>query len=93
MNFEKNLQSNLHLVSVEEDINQEMEEKKLNVKKKKIQSYVKNRDTLYIEPPERVKKPIDISLNLIETKQTKKVIDLGIQSDEINYVEKTKVYI
>lgn len=54
---------------------------------------MKNRDTLYIEPPERVKKPIDISKNLIEPKIEKKLIDLGIQSDQIDYQEKQKVYI
>ena len=91
MDFEKNLQTNIHLVSVEEDLNQEMEEKKEQIKKKKIQSYVKNRDKLYIEPPERVKKPIDINMNLIEKKINKNVIDLGIQSDEINYVDKATV--
>jgi hypothetical protein len=91
MNFEKLLLANSNLVSVEEDINQEGEEKKEQGKKKKIQSYVKNRDTLYIEPPDRVKKPIEISKNLIEPKIEKNVIDLGIQSDEINYVDKTKV--
>lgn len=89
MNFEKLLESNKHLVSLEEEALQE--EEKNDQVKKKIQSYVKNRDTLYIEPPERVKKPIDISKNLIEPKIEKNVIDLGIQSDDINYVDKTKV--
>jgi hypothetical protein len=79
------------LISVEDEILQEEEEKRNIVKKKKIQSYVKNRDTLFIEPPERVKKPIDISKNLIEAKIEKNLVDLGIQSDEINYVDKTKV--
>jgi hypothetical protein len=79
------------LISVEDEILQEEEEKRNIVKKKKIQSYVKNRDTLYIEPPERVKKPIDISKNLIEPKIDKNLVDLGMQSDEINYVDKTKV--
>lgn len=90
MNFEKTLQSNHNLITIEDELLQE-EEKRNVVKKKKIQSYVKNRDTLYIEPPERVKKPIDISKNLIEKKVEKNLADLGIQSDEINYVDKSKV--
>ena len=56
-------------------------------KKKKKNSYISNKDKLFIPKPERVHQGIDIFRNLIEEEKKVALVDLGIQSDEIEYDE------
>ena len=55
--------------------------------KKVINSYISNKDKLFIPKPERVHEGIDIFKNLIEEEKKVVTVDLGIQSDEIVYDE------
>jgi hypothetical protein len=68
------------------------EDLKKDVKNKKgIVSYIANRDTLFIPIPEKPERPIDITDKIIEAPIVKPKADLAIQSDEIDYVDPTKV--
>ena len=84
-NFEQTLINRKDLVSIEDD-------NKKNVKKKKeIISYISNRDTLYIPVPEKTKRPVEINEKLIEEPINVPITHIGIQSDQINYINKEKV--
>jgi hypothetical protein len=89
LNYKYYLLSKKELVQVEND----EEVKKKGKSKKEIVSYIANRDTLFIPVPEKPKRPIEISDKIIEEPVVKPVTDLGIQSDEIDYVDPTKVRI
>ena len=88
LNYKYYLLSKKDLVQVEID----EEAKKKGKNKKEIVSYIANRDTLFIPVPEKPKRPIDISNKIIEETVVKAVADLAIQSDEIDYVDPTKVF-
>lgn len=88
--FEHKLIRNKDLVAIEDDEREKMEEDRKKAKKQ-IVSYTANRDTLFIPYPEKIKKPIDISNNIIEDKNDKPIADIGIQSDPIDYENKEKV--
>ena len=60
---------------------------KKKAKKKEINSYISNKDKLFIPKPERVHQGINIFRNLIEEEKKIVMVDLGIQSDEIEYDE------
>ena len=81
LSFGERVEQSPYLVSFE---NQNVKTKK-KPKKKVIQSYVANTDTLFIPRPERVHQGIDIFKNLIEEEKKIVTADLGIQSDEIEY--------
>ena len=82
LSFRERVEQSPFLVSFE---NQNNLKNNIKQKKKEINSYVSNKDKLFIPRPERVHQGIDIYKNLIE--EEKKIItaDLGIQSDEIDY--------
>ena len=84
LTFSERVEASPYLVSLED---QKTKVKKNKTKKKEINSYVSNKDKLFIPKPERAHIPIDITKNLVE--EEKKIItaDLGIQSDHINVKE------
>lgn len=88
--IKKSLFKNKYLVSIEEN---ETSNKKSITKKKEIVSYTANRDTLFIPVPERPIRPVDIKTNLVEDERKKLNADIGIQIDEIAYVNQDKPYI
>jgi hypothetical protein len=87
--LKKTLFKNKHLVSIEENETH----KKPVIKKKEIISYTANRDTLFIPVPERAIRPVDIKTNLVEDEKKTLNADIGIQIDEIAYVNQEKPYI
>ena len=82
--FAERVEQSPYLISLEQK-NQKNNKKK--AKKKEINSYVSNKDKLFIPKPERVHQGIDIFRNLIEEEKKVIMVDLGIQSDEIEYDE------
>ena len=82
--FQERVEQSPYLVSIEQK-NQKNNKKK--PKKKEINSYISNKDKLFIPKPERVRQGIDIFRNLIEEEKKVVMVDLGIQSDEIEYDE------
>ena len=82
--FSERVEQSPYLISLEQK-NQKNNKKK--AKKKEINSYISNKDKLFIPKPERVHQGIDIFRNLIEEEKKVFTIDQGIQSDEIEYDE------
>ena len=84
LTFSERVEASPFLVSLED---QKTKVKNIKTKKKEINSYVSNKDKLFIPKPERAHIPIDITKNLVE--EEKKIItaDLGIQSDPIKIKE------
>ena len=84
ISFAERVEQSPYLISLEQK-NTKTNKKK--AKKKEINSYVSNKDKLFIPKPERVHQGIDIFRNLIEEEKKVVLVDLGIQSDEIEYDE------
>ena len=84
LSFAERVERSPYLVSLEQKNNGKKNKKP---KKKVINSYVSNKDKLFIPKPERVHQGIDIFKNLIEEEKKVVTADLGIQSDEIEYDE------
>ena len=82
--FYERVEQSPYLISLEQK-NQKNNKKK--TKKKEINSYISNKDKLFIPKPERVHQGIDIFRNLVEEEKKVVMVDLGIQSDEIEYDE------
>ena len=89
LTFAERVEQSPYLISFEQQSNLK---KKNKSKKKEINSYVSNKDKLFIPRPERVHQGIDIYKNLVEEEKKIVTADLGIQSDEIDYIEKEKVF-
>ena len=89
LTFAERVEQSPYLISFEQQTNLK---KKNKSKKKEINSYVSNKDKLFIPRPERVHQGIDIYKNLVEEEKKIVTADLGIQSDEIDYIEKEKVF-
>ena len=84
LSFAERVEKSPYLVSFE----QQNKSKKNKSKPKKIANFsVSNKDKLFIPKPERVHEGIDIFKNLIEEEKKIVTVDLGIQSDEIEYDE------
>ena len=81
--FSERVEQSPYLISLE----QKNQKKQKKSKKKEINSYISNKDKLFIPKPERVHQGIDIFRNLIEEEKKVALVDLGIQSDEIEYDE------
>ena len=81
--FSERVEQSPYLISLE--LKNQKKQKKS--KKKEINSYISNKDKLFIPKPERVHQGIDIFRNLIEEEKKVALVDLGIQSDEIEYDE------
>ena len=81
--FSERVEQSPYLISLE----QKNQKKQKKSKKKEINSYISNKDKLFIPKPERVHQGIDIFRNLIEEEKKVVLVDLGIQSDEIEYDE------
>ena len=82
--FAERVEQSPYLISLEQ---KNTKNNKKKTKKKEINSYVSNKDKLFIPKPERVHQGIDIFRNLIEEEKKVVMVDLGIQSDEIEYDE------
>ena len=82
--FAERVEQSPYLVSLEQKNNAKKNKKP---KKKEINSYISNKDKLFIPKPERVHQGIDIFKNLIEEEKKIVTVDIGIQSDEIEYDE------
>ena len=82
--FSERVEQSPYLISLEQN-NPKNNKKK--AKKKEINSYISNKDKLFIPKPERVHQGINIFRNLIEEEKKIVMVDLGIQSDEIEYDE------
>ena len=82
--FSERVEQSPYLISLEQK-NPKSNKKK--AKKKEINSYISNKDKLFIPKPERVHQGINIFRNLIEEEKKIVMVDLGIQSDEIEYDE------
>ena len=82
--FQERVEQSPYLVSIEQKTQKNNKKK---AKKKEINSYISNKDKLFIPKPERVRQGIDIYRNLIEKEKKPVMVDLGIQSDEIEYDE------
>lgn len=101
--FEAKLINNRHLVSVEMKLANIEDQIKLNEenrilvpgkrKNKKLAFYVENRDTLYIPELPKVRKPIDISNNIIAPESIIHTSNIGIQSDKINWINQEKEFL
>jgi hypothetical protein len=84
LTFAERVEKSPYLVSFE----QQNKSKKNKNKPKKLANFsVSNKDKLFIPKPERVHEGIDIFKNLIEEEKKIVTVDLGIQSDEIEYDE------
>ena len=90
LSFAERVEQSPYLISFEQQSNLKKNKKS---KKKEINSYVSNKDKLFIPRPERVHQGIDIYKNLVEKEKKIVTADLGIQSDEIDYTEKEKIFI
>ena len=90
LTFNQRVEQSPYLVSLEDP---NIKNKKSKNKKKEIISYVANKDKLFIPKPERQHQPIDITKNLVEEEKKIVTADLGIQSDEIEYVDPNKGFI
>ena len=90
LSFAERVEQSPYLISFEQQTNLKKNNKS---KKKEINSYVSNKDKLFIPRPERVHQGIDIYKNLVEEEKKIVTADLGIQSDEIDYTEKEKIFI
>ena len=84
LSFAQRVEQSPYLVSFEQ---QNKSKKNKKTPKKVINSYISNKDKLFIPKPERVHEGIDIFKNLIEEEKKIVTVDLGIQSDEIEYDE------
>ena len=84
LSFAQRVEQSPYLVSFEQ---QNKSKKSKKPPKKVINSYISNKDKLFIPKPERVHEGIDIFKNLIEEEKKIVTVDLGIQSDEIEYDE------
>ena len=84
LTFAERVERSPYLVSLEQKNNGKKNQKP---KKKVINSYISNKDKLFIPKPERVHQGIDIFKNLIEEEKKIVTADIGIQSDEIEYDE------
>ena len=84
ISFAERVEQSPYLISLEQ---KNTKNNKKKAKKKEINSYVSNKDKLFIPKPERVHQGIDIFRNLIEEEKKVVLVDLGIQSDEIEYDE------
>ena len=84
LSFAERVEQSPYLVSLEQKNNAKKNKKP---KKKEINSYISNKDKLFIPKPERVHQGIDIFKNLIEEEKKIVTVDIGIQSDEIEYDE------
>ena len=84
LSFAQRVEQSPYLVSFEQ---QNKSKKNKKPQKKVINSYISNKDKLFIPKPERVHEGIDIFKNLIEEEKKVVTVDLGIQSDEIVYDE------
>ena len=90
LSFAERVEQSPYLISFEQQSNLKKNKKS---KKKEINSYVSNKDKLFIPRPERVHQGIDIYKNLVEEEKKIVTADLGIQSDEIDYEETEKKFI
>ena len=90
LSFAERVEQSPFLISFEQQSNLK---KKNKSKKKEINSYVSNKDKLFIPRPERVHQGIDIYKNLVEEEKKIVTADLGIQSDDIDYVEKEQIFL
>jgi hypothetical protein len=90
LSFAERVEQSPYLISFEQQSNLKKNKKS---KKKEINSYISNKDKLFIPKPERVHQGIDIYKNLVEEEKKIVTADLGIQSDEIDYTEKEKIFI
>ena len=90
LSFAERVEQSPYLISFEQQSNLKKNKKS---KKKEINSYVSNKDKLFIPRPERVHQGIDIYKNLVEEEKKIVTADFGIQSDEIDYEEKEKKFI
>ena len=90
LSFAERVEQSPYLISFEQQANLKKNNK---AKKKEINSYVSNKDKLFIPRPERVHQGIDIYKNLVEEEKKIVTADLGIQSDDIDYTEKEKIFI
>ena len=90
LSFAERVEQSPYLISFEQQANLKKNNKE---KKKEINSYVSNKDKLFIPRPERVHQGIDIYKNLVEEEKKIVTADLGIQSDDIDYTEKEKIFI
>ena len=90
LTFAERVEQSPYLISFEQQSNLKKNNKS---KKKEINSYVSNKDKLFIPRPERVHQGIDIYKNLVEEEKKIVTADLGIQSDDIDYTEKEKKFI
>ena len=90
LTFKERVEQSPYLVSLEDKTSQNLSKKP---KKKEIISYNANRDKLFIPKPERPRLPINIDKNLIEEEKKVVTADLGIQSDQIDYVNPEKPYL
>ena len=84
LTFAERVEQSPYLVSLEQKNNGKKNKKQ---KRKEINSYISNKDKLFIPKPERVHQGIDIFKNLIEEEKKIVTADIGIQSDEIEYDE------
>ena len=82
--FSERVEQSPYLISLEQ---KNPKNSKKKAKKKEINSYISNKDKLFIPKPERVHQGINIFRNLIEEEKKIVMVDLGIQSDEIEYDE------
>ena len=82
--FSERVEQSPYLISLEQ---KNPKNNKKKAKKKEINSYISNKDKLFIPKPERVHQGINIFRNLIEEEKKIVMVDLGIQSDEIEYDE------
>ena len=82
--FAERVEQSPYLISLEQ---KGQKNNKKKSKKKEINSYISNKDKLFIPKPERVHQGIDIFRNLIEEEKKVSKVDQGIQSDEIEYDE------
>ena len=87
LSFAQRVEQSPYLVSFEQ---QNKSKRSKKPQKKVINSYISNKDKLFIPKPERVHEGIDIFKNLIEEEKKVVTVDLGIQSDEIVYDENEK---
>ena len=90
LTFAESVEQSPYLISFEQQSNLKKNKKS---KKKEINSYISNKDKLFIPKPERVHQGIDIYKNLVEEEKKIVTADLGIQSDEIDYTEKETIFI
>jgi len=90
LTFGERVQQSPYLISFE---SQDRIKRNHGKDKKKIISYVANKDKLFIPKPEKEHIPIDITANLVEEEKKVEKADLGIQIDPIKEEKNPKKFI